>query len=267
MIAQVPAVRKPPAQDHPTLRQSRAQAASWRVLGHRRAESWVSRDAGRSARRWRPLESGASRHAPSAWDAPAQDHPTLRQSRAQAESRRVLSGLRTGGIVGLTRRRPAKTVATPRIGDGPSRAVSVDVPCPGRPAVPRDGPRVAASRPGAQRAAGRRRADGRPCEQGVTRKPVLGAATCRSKNPAWRTAQSGRMRARSNAAAEPSAGAPGVCAIERPGLLEVGWTAIGAAGDDCRANPSLPTVNIKYCKQAAYADRNTRVALQTCPNR
>ena len=58
-----------------------------------------------------------------------QDHPTLRHRRAQAESWRVM-GLRTCGIVGLTRRRPVgKTVATPRIGGGPSRAVSVGCPC------------------------------------------------------------------------------------------------------------------------------------------
>ena len=59
-----------------------------------------------------------------------QDHPMLRHRRAQAESWRVL-GLRTGGIVGLTRRRPAgKTVATPRTGGEPSRAVSVGCSCP-----------------------------------------------------------------------------------------------------------------------------------------
>ncbi len=53
-----------------------------------------------------------------------QDHPTLRHRRAQAESWRVL-GLRTCGIVGLTRRRPVgKTVATPRIGGGPSRSAT-----------------------------------------------------------------------------------------------------------------------------------------------
>ena len=46
----------------------RNRGGSW---GSGRAESWVSRGAGRSARRWRPLESGASRHAQSAWDAPA----------------------------------------------------------------------------------------------------------------------------------------------------------------------------------------------------
>ena len=44
-------------------------------------------------------------------------------------------GLRTRGIVGLTRRRPVgKTVATPRIGGGPSRAVGVG--CPGRSRPP-----------------------------------------------------------------------------------------------------------------------------------
>ena len=62
-------------------------------------------------------------------DAHPQNHPTLRHRRAQAESWRVL-GLWTCGIVGLTRRRPVgKTVATPRIGGGPSRAVSVGCPC------------------------------------------------------------------------------------------------------------------------------------------
>ena len=45
----------------------RNRDGSW---GSGRAESWVSRGAGRSARRWRPLESGAGRHAQSAWDAP-----------------------------------------------------------------------------------------------------------------------------------------------------------------------------------------------------
>ena len=57
----------------------------------------------------------------------AQDHPTLRHRRAQAESWRVM-GRRTGGIVGLTRRRPTgRTVATPRIGGEPSRAGSVSI--------------------------------------------------------------------------------------------------------------------------------------------
>ena len=57
-----------------------------------------------------------------------QDHPTRRHRRAQAESWRVL-GFRTGGIVGLTQRRPVgKTAATPRIGGRPSRAVRWDVP-------------------------------------------------------------------------------------------------------------------------------------------
>ena len=47
------------------------------------------------------------------------DHPTLRRRRAQAASRRVLPGLRTCGIVGLTRRRPVGgTVSPPRIGGG-----------------------------------------------------------------------------------------------------------------------------------------------------
>ena len=46
----------------------RNRGGSW---GSGRAESWVSRGDGRSARRWRPLESGAGRHAQSAWDAPA----------------------------------------------------------------------------------------------------------------------------------------------------------------------------------------------------
>ena len=51
----------------------------------------------------------------------------------QAESWRVL-GLRTCGIVDLTRRRPVcKTVAPPRIGDETSRAVSVGCPCGLRP--------------------------------------------------------------------------------------------------------------------------------------
>ena len=45
----------------------RNRGGSW---GSGRAESWDSRDAGRSARRWQPRESGASRHAQSAWDAP-----------------------------------------------------------------------------------------------------------------------------------------------------------------------------------------------------
>ena len=45
----------------------RNRGGSW---GSGRAESWISRGADRSARRWRPLESGAGRHAPSAWDAP-----------------------------------------------------------------------------------------------------------------------------------------------------------------------------------------------------
>ena len=70
---------------------------------------------------------GHSSPESSPWEfAPAklQDHPTLRHRRAQAASWRILR-LRTCGIVGLTRRRPVgKTVATPRIGGGPSRAVS-----------------------------------------------------------------------------------------------------------------------------------------------
>ena len=32
-------------------------------------------------------------------------------------------------------------------------------------------------------------------------------------------------------------------------------------------NPSLPAENLNHFKQAVYADRNTRVALQTCANR
>ena len=57
-----------------------------------------------------------------------QDHPTLRHRRAQAESWRVL-GLRTCGIVGLTRRRPVgKTVATLESGAGRHAKSAWDAP-------------------------------------------------------------------------------------------------------------------------------------------
>ena len=59
------------------------RGGSW---GSGRAESWVSRGAGRSARRWRPLESGAGRHAPSAWDAP-EPRVATRAARAPAGRR------------------------------------------------------------------------------------------------------------------------------------------------------------------------------------
>ena len=66
-------------------------------------------------------ESDPARHG--------QGHPTFHHRRAQSESWRVL-GLRMCGIAGLTRRRPVgKTVATPRIGGEPSRAVSVGCSC------------------------------------------------------------------------------------------------------------------------------------------
>ena len=64
----------PPGPDRRTIPRSATavrrqnRGGSW---GSGRAESWVSRGADRSARRWRPLESGAGRHAQSAWDAPA----------------------------------------------------------------------------------------------------------------------------------------------------------------------------------------------------
>ena len=78
-------------------------------------------------RQWYPV----GRRQGNAAGAGGQDHPTLRHRRAQAETAAV-PGLRTCGIVGLTRRRPVgKTVPPPRIGGGPSRAVSVGCPWAG----------------------------------------------------------------------------------------------------------------------------------------
>ncbi len=78
-------------------------------------------------RQWYPV----GRRQGNAAGAGGQDHPTLRHRRAQAEIAAV-PGLRTCGIVGLTRRRPVgKTVSPPRIGGGPSRAVSVGCPWAG----------------------------------------------------------------------------------------------------------------------------------------
>ena len=77
-------------QDHPTLRQRRAQAESRRVLGFRTC-GIVGPTRHRSARRWRPLESGAGRHAPSAWDASCSPTRTIPRS-ANAGRRRNRGG-------------------------------------------------------------------------------------------------------------------------------------------------------------------------------
>ena len=184
MIAQVPAVRKPPG---PGPSHAPPEPCAGSIVAGPRAPDGRNRGshAAPAGKTVVPPRIGGepSRAVSVGCSCPGPSH-------APPEP---CAGSIAAGPVGAPDRRnrgshavPAgKTVATPRIGGGPSRAVSVGCSCPGRPAVPRDGPRVAASRPGAQRAAGRRRADGRPCEQGVTRKPVLGAATCRSKNPAW----------------------------------------------------------------------------------
>ncbi len=173
-----------------TVVRRRNRGGSW---GSGRAESWVSRGAGRSARRWRPLESGAGRHAQSAWDAPARTLDTgcsLPGLRRAAYNPRARVGSAPGGepvANPLLRRDPAaldqpqggagpasstynprarvgsapggEPVANPLLRRDPAASISLKE---GRGRLPRQGPVAAAVRRGGGKAPAGREAPARP---------------------------------------------------------------------------------------------------------
>ena len=96
----------------------RNRGGSW---GSGRAESWVSRGDGRSARRWRPLESGAGRHAQSAWDAPAATVRVVLVPRSPEFSGRPPSGRAQPGVCAPPRGPPAASAGAARRFAGPRR--------------------------------------------------------------------------------------------------------------------------------------------------
>ena len=96
----------------------RNRGGSW---GSGRAESWVSRGDGRSARRWRPLESGAGRHAQSAWDAPAATVRVVLVPRSPEFRGRPPSGRAQPGVCAPPRGPPAASAGAARRFAGPRR--------------------------------------------------------------------------------------------------------------------------------------------------